>query len=75
MEKKSKVILGQLTEKDGKHGRFFSGQLGMTWITVAESKTPGKWNIYLEQKDRQERPAGFKTEGAGAVLVEDDVPF
>lgn len=53
-EKKPKIYLAQLTEKDGKYGPYFSGMLGMTWVTMSKAKN-GKWNLYVEQRDLDQK--------------------
>lgn len=52
---KPKIYLSQLTLKQGKYGQYFSGKLGMTWVTLSVSKNnPEKWNLYVEQADLEQ---------------------
>ena len=79
-EKRSRVFLGQLTERTGSYGKFLSGRIGMAQMIVSPSKDPAKVNVYLEetQQPEQAKPSqqGHHDRRADDNAREDDrIPF
>lgn len=75
-EKRNRVFLGQLYERKGKYGTFYSGRLGAAQLIVSESKEPGKWNVYMEENQHQERKEEPKRQEAFEDRLADDaIPF
>ncbi len=75
-EKRNRVFLGQLYERKGKYGTFYSGRLGAAQLIVSESKEPGKWNVYIEENLAQERKEETKKQPAFEDRMADDtIPF
>ena len=75
-EKRNRVFLGQLYERNGKYGTFYSGRLGAAQLIISESKEPGKWNVYMEENQQQERKEEPKPQPAFEDKFADDtIPF
>ena len=75
-EKRNRVFLGQLYERNGKYGTFYSGRLGAAQLIISESKEPGKWNVYMEENLAQERKEEPKPQPAFEDRMADDtIPF
>ena len=75
-EKRNRVFLGQLYERNGKYGTFYSGRLGAAQLIISESKEPGKWNVYMEENQQQERKEEPKPQPAFEDRMADDtIPF
>ena len=71
-EKRNRVFLGQLYERNGKYGTFYSGRLGAAQLIISESKEPGKWNVYMEENQQQERKEEPKPQPAFEDRMADD---
>lgn len=72
-EKKNRVFLGQLFERTGKYGKFYSGRIGAAQLVVSESKETGKWNVYLEENtQRTDQPRTPKQDAFG---LPDEIPY
>lgn len=75
-EKRNRVFLGQLYERKGKYGTFYSGRLGASQLIISESKEPGKWNVYIEENLAQERKEETKKQpGFEDKFADDQIPF
>lgn len=75
-EQRNRVFLGQVYERNGKFGKFYSGRLGAGQLIVSESKETGKWNVYIEQNTQQERRETEPSLDRGAgVDIGDKIPF
>ena len=74
-EKKNRVFIGQVHERTGKYGKFLSGRIGAAQLVVSESKEPGKWNVYLEENQMQERKEAPRREDPIVREDDDRIPF
>lgn len=78
MQEKSKVFIGNLTEKTTKDGRkFFAGKMGFNGLLVFQSKNdPTKWNVYItDQESKEEREKRKFNQGGGYNNQGDGIPF
>ena len=78
MTQRNRIFLGQLTERKGPYGTFYSGRIGAAQMVVSPAKEPGKVNVYLEESLKPEQDAKPKQSGFEDRMADDGlepIPF